>query len=377
MLAAVLECLRAPVQAADAPPEMDERAQALRTIIVRTTPVSFAALRAELAPRWPEGELLEAGTDAFARVSSTEGTRFSYLEIVGEPVGAAPVEITLILSDGRAYVRRSAVLGDDRARALAIAIANLLGAVADEEVPPDRTDVEIPTDVTDEPLTEEPPRDPEPAPPTTVAADPPRPPPPPPPWELGLHGGAGVLVGLAPQERRTRPAAAGGLRLSLRAPIGVAVGLSLRFSGQSSAGHRLTRIRVGADVGYVGRVRAFEWGAGLGPTIEPWLVTSAGDKSTLGRTSSGGATVLFGGAAFVSLGYRIALPRSGPLSSLRIGATTELATSVLASGASARVLLPSASGDPQVLFSLGGLELSVVVDVTLWFDLVKPRRPRK
>lgn len=367
-LAAVLECLRAaePAQAADAPPVMDERAEALRTIIVRTTPVTFAALKAELAPRWPEGELLEVGADAFARV---EGTRFSYLEIVGEPVGSAPVEITLILSDGRAYVRRSAVLGDDRARALAIAIANLLGAVADEEVPPDRTDAEIPGDVDDTATPVEPPRDPEPVVPKEVIAEPERIPVAPRPWQLGLHGGAGVLVGLAPEERRVRPTAAGGLRLSLLAPIGVAVGTSLRLAGQGSADHRLTRIRIALDVGYVGRVRAFEWAVGVGPTIEPWVVTSSGQRSTLGRTDSTGAPLLYGGALFVSVGYRIMLPRAGPLSSLRIGATTELAASVLGTGSSARVVLPSDAGDTDVLFSLGGLELSIGADVTLWFDL--------
>jgi hypothetical protein len=348
---------------------MDERAQALRTIIVRTTPVSFAALRAELAPRWPEGELLEVGAEAFARV---EGTSFSYLEIVGDPVGSAPVEITLILSDGRAYVRRSAVVGDDRARALAIAIANLLGAVADEEVPPDRTDAEIPGDVDDEPTPpEQPPPEPVVAPPIE-RAPPPDPPVAPRPWQLGLQGGAGALVGLAPAERRTRPAFGGGVRPSFRAPVGVAVGTSLRIAGQSRQGHRLTRMRVGVDVAYVGRARELEWIVGVGPTIEPFAVTSSGQRSTLGRTTGSGATVLYGGALFVSLGYRIALPaKVRPLSSVRIGVTTELAESVLASGASARVLLPTDDGDAETLFSLGGTELSIGVDVTLWFDLVR------
>jgi hypothetical protein len=241
-------------------------------------------------------------------------------------------------------------------------------------VPPDRTDAEIPGDTTDEiPEPDAPPSEPEPGPPREFVAEPQLHAGARPPWQLGLQGGAGVLVGLAPAERRTRPAIGGGVRLSFRAPVGVAVGASLRISGQGASDHRLTRFRVGLDVAYVGRVRAFEWIVGVGPTIEPWLVTSSGQRSTLGRTSGASVPLLYGGATFVSLGYRLALPRARPLSALRIGATTELAASALGTGASARVVLPSDQGEVDPLFSLGGLELSIGVDVTLWFDLGRPR----
>ena len=183
-----------------------------------------------------------------------------------------------------------------------------------------------------------------------------------------------VVVGLAPADRRGRPTFGGGTRLTARSPRGLAIGASFRGLGQAREDHRLTRLRVGVDVGWIGRERALEWAVGLGPTAEPWLVTQAGERRALGRTSGSGASELWGGALFVALGYRIEMRRPG---ALRIGATTELAASVLGNGAAARVWLAREPEAPQALFALGGLELWFGLDATLWFELPRPGRARR
>lgn len=355
--------------------------RATQRIIVRCTATELETLRTELAARWPGAEVLPYGAAAF---EATVGKPFAYLEVAGETVGDSPVAITLVLSDGRAYLRRVVPTDAARARVLAVAIANLLGAVEDEDVPPDRTGVAVPTpDDLIEPVPEPDPApvpESEPAPAPSIVDDPPREPSPEPErvrpprtnssgWRIGARGGPAMLVGLAPQTRRGQPAFGGVLGIDARAPRGLAFGLGVRMTGDAARGFGLVRTRIAPWIGYVARVGALEIVAGAGPTLEPWRLRRGGDGLTLASRDGRGWTILYGAAVGAGLGWWTNLRTRVP-SSLRIGADLELAMSSQASGKT--VLIRAARNGPE-LFALGGVELGVTVGVTWWFD-VRPRR---
>lgn len=364
------------------PPTADD---ATTRVILRCAPEDFAALSSELRARWPGAELLEYGTPAFDRVG---GRPFVYLEVTGERVGDAPMSITLITSDGRAYLRRVTPKDTERTRVLAIASANLLAAVADEDVPPDREQAVVPlptAEVPDAPPPVEP--EPKPQPKPDPVTPPPEPPPlprtEPPPrrpeplpaerdvWQLALDPGAALAVGLAPATRRGRPSFGGDLRVDVRAPIGLAFGTAARVLLDGVADYRLVRVRIVPGVGWVGRAGRLEWAALVGPSIEPWRVLRGGREQPLGRRGRASYSTLYGVAVHGALGYRVRL-RSAQPSALRIGVHVDLAASAMASGRTARLCTTRPCTDP--LFALGGLELGLGIDLALWFDLAPPRR---
>jgi hypothetical protein len=353
---------------------------ATQRIIVRCTATELESLRTELAARWPGAEVLPYGPAAF---EATAGKPFAYLEVTGEAVGDSPVAITLVLSDGRAYLRRVVPSDAGRARVLAVAIANLLGAVEDEDVPPDRTGVAVPTP---EEIAVEPEPEPEPAP--EVVDPQPEPEPEPTPtitreperrtrtrapgrggWRVGMRAGPALLVGLAPQTRRGSPAFGGVLGVDARAPRGLAFGLGVRITGDGARNFSLVRTRIAPWVGYVARTGALEITAGAGPTLEPWRIRRDGDGLTLASPDGRGWTVLYGAMIGAGLGWWTDLRTRTP-SSLRVGADLELAMSSQASGKA--VLIRAARSGPE-LFALGGFELGIAVSATWWFD-VRPRR---
>lgn len=379
-----------------APPQLPDapvvETTATQRLIVRCSAAEFETLRAELRARWPDAEVLPYGPAAFERV---EGRPFSYLEIVGERVGDAPVAITLVLSDGRAYLRRVVPSDAERARVLAVAIANLLGAVEDEDVPPDRINVEVPTPLdvpATEPETEPPPPQevaptptPTPAPPLPVAIVEPEPPPAPErgstrrprrpatdPWRLGARAGVGLLVGLGPRARRGGPAFGGEVGVDARAPRGLAFGAALRIVGDGAQDFALVRTRLAPSVGYVGRVRRFEYAVGAGPTFEPWRLRSDGDGRTLASREGRSWTVLYGGAIHGAAGWWTRLRTRAP-SSLRLGVRADVAASAHTSGKA--VVIRTDPAGPE-LFALGGIELALMAEATWWFD-VRPRRAKR
>jgi len=355
---------------------------ATKRIIVRCTATELELLRAELAARWPGAELLPYGVAAF---EATAGRPFAYLEVTGEPVGDSPVAITLVLSDGRAYLRRVVPSDAGRARVLAVAIANLLGAVEDEDVPPDRTGVAVPTAVEDPPPVVDPPPTvitdepgPEPIPPSTT----PTAPAPDPPrrsrrrvrtesggWRVGPRAGAAIVVGLAPATRRGQPAFGGELGVDARAPRGLAFGLGVRVAGDGARDFRLVRTRIAPWLGYVARMGPLEIVAGAGPTLEPWRLRRGGDGLTLASREGRGWTILYGAAIRAGLGWWTNLRTRRP-SSLRLGLDIDLALSSQSSGKA--VVVRVGPTGPE-LFALGGVELGFTAGATWWFD-VRPRR---
>lgn len=348
-------------------------------VILRCDPADYAALSSELRARWPNAEILEYGTEAFDKVG---GRPFVYLEVTGERLGDAPMSITLITSDGRAYLRRVTPKDAERTRVVAVASANLLAAVADEDVPPDREQAVVPlptAEVPDAPPVEPPPEPPpvttppKETPPPREPAKPPRERPPRSPlpperdvWQLGINPGAALAIGLAPRSRSIAPSFGGDLRLHARAPIGVAFGGETRVLLDGHLGYRLVRVRVAPQVGWVGRLARFEWAALAGPTFEPWRVYRDGTPQALGSRERKGRSMLYGAALHGAIGYRVRLRGAWP-SSLRIGAHVDFAASARGTGSPTQLRLQ----DHRSLFALGGLELGVGLDVALWFDLTR------
>ncbi|MBX7077886.1 MAG: hypothetical protein K1X88_01785 [Nannocystaceae bacterium] len=372
-----LAALANPAVAAEPAAAVTEAATA--RVILRTTAVAVGELERELHARWPDAELQTYGSAAFTRFA---GTPHVYVEVLGEAVGDSPIAITLITSDGRAYVRQVVVgaAAGARARVLAVEVANLLAAVTDEDVPPDRTDVAMPTPQV--PRQGPPPaavvitrRPHDPVPPPRVTVTPPPRDEPTPPlheprvWQLGPAADASLLLGVAPVGRRGRPGFGGRVGIDARAPVGVAFGAAVRLVGDSALAYRLVRTRIDVHAGWIGRRGQLEGGVLLAPTLEPWRVRGHGRGLDLGSRRGAGWTVLYGAALRGVIGYAWRVP-DRPLR-LRLGLGAELAGSALASGRAVRVWLAQLSAP---LFALGGFELSVGIDAAIWFDLPAPRR---
>lgn len=381
-------CAGAPLAQASAPATAPDvtlpRPAGDAPVIVRSTAVDPAALRAELRTRWPDAELLDYSTAAFTQVA---GRAYVYVEVLGETVGDVPVSIAVITSDGRGYVRQAVVGEGGRARVLAVEVAGLLAAAVDEDLPPDRTDLVVPT--LQQPTPPQPPVRPplrESSPPPGRASKPAPPPratpeddavdealpPEPRGWQLGPVVDASLLLGAAPRARRGAPDFAGRAGLDVRTPFGLAVGASVRLLGDSALEYRLVRTRLDVRIGYVGRVGALEYLVSIAPTFEPWRVRANGHGLVLASSRGRGRTVLWGAALRGAVGYAWRVPERGMRA--RVGLAAELAASALRSGAAARVREPV---DGAPLFAIGGLEFVVGVEAALWFQVTGPRARAK
>lgn len=360
------------------PPSVASDREATRRLIVQSGGLDFAKVRDELAARWPDAEIHEYGADAFAAIGDRS---FAYVEVIGEGFGDAPISLTVVMSDGRAYVRSIAPSDNQRARSLALGLANLLGAIHDEDVPPDRTDVAVPI-VPPEPLPDpdpepEPPPDPDPDPPPIEPEPEPEPKPRPAPvrreptsWQIGARSLLLVAMGLGPSGRRSRVAGGGTLGVDARHRNGLVIGAELRLLGQGALDHGLLRSRIRPAVGFFGRGRRIEYGATIGPVLEPWRLFSNGRGQTLSSSEGSGWTILYGAALTAAVGWFTPLPTTRP-SWLRLGAELDVAASVGGSGKAALIRHP-VRGE---LFGLGGVELGVGVGATWWFEISRRVRP--
>ena len=368
---------------------------ALRWVVLRVEGRAWADVVDELAPRLPDVELLPFEDTAFARIG---GEPFAYVELMIEPGPEAEVELTVVLSDRRAYLRRFAPERSHPLRSIATTVANVLVAIeqeavqADEEgdVPRPVPEVEpAPAPVEASPLEVEPvepevePSEPEPVEPEPVEPEPVEPEPEPvePPYELGLTLAGQATLGLAPAPVRGFAAGSGEIRISARQRRGLLVALGLRVGTRGRASHRLWRNRLQLSVGYAWRSHRFAVAATAGPTVEPWAVRHEGVAALPTPLGDARATPLWGAAAAVTPGI---LHPLSPRLTLGVALRAELAASVLGSRAAGRVLLdPGRVADgsviaPPVLFTLGGLEANLGLDLTLW--IAPPRasimRPR-
>ncbi|MBZ5711591.1 hypothetical protein [Nannocystis pusilla] len=278
--------------------------------------------------------------------------------------------LRIITSDGRAYERSFPVEIGQEVRVAASTAANLIFAVEQGAVAPDEEDVAIPP-----PAAAEPQAEPEPAPPPPSQAEPtgpniqvPKDSSDAPRWQLGLalHGaavlGAGRKVYGGPFA-----GAGGGIGLEVRSPRGFAAALEARAIGQTEAGVGLGRLRIAVAAGYALRRGAFELPILLGLAIEPWWVTREGERAPL---LAGDDVVaqppLLGGFLRLSPGYRLQPRRD---LGLRLGPRLEVGGAfVVDEHEGPRVVaLADAIGVPR--FRVGGLELSLGLEVALQFGL--------
>lgn len=135
------------------------------------------------------------------------------------------------------------------------------------------------------------------------------------------------------------------------------VAASARVTGSERDNFGLVRVRVGLHGGTWLRRGRFELRVAGGLTVEPWLVTHTGRRVRLDDAAP--PAPLLGGHLRVSPSF--ALP--GPF---RLGVYAELAASAAPSGRAVRVLL-----DDRRLFVLGGLEAGLGLELTL--HLAGPR----
>ena len=185
----------------------------------------------------------------------------------------------------------------------------------------------------------------------------------PPTLELGVALAGGVVLGLgAPPAGAGLAGGGGGLRIDLKLRRGLLLGAGFRGLVRLHEGLALGRFRGALGLGYLLRRGAFELAAQAGPTLETWQVSEHGQPVTYTTSSASGASLLLGGLARAALGGRVTRARV----SARIGGYVELAGSARGNGR-----VPQIAREPGLapVFVLGGAELSLGVEVELWFVL--------
>jgi hypothetical protein len=291
---------------------------------------------------------------------------------------ASAFALTIVASDGRAYDRTVAIdtgaSSDELTRLLASHVGNLVSAIEAGTAAPDRENVPMPAPS----AVSEPVRCPvlEPRPPCPEPAKRVAPPPPTPPaFEIGIDAASVALLGLgAPADADRFAAWGGGAGMRLRHRSGVTPMLDVRVAGRGLPfALRLVRTRVAIGLGYVWRARGFELETAIAFTVEPWRLRNHGATRSL-ADSEGAARAtrpLLGGMVRVVPGHRFAV---GERVQLRVGPRLELAaSSVVGDRARVAELVIVDGGDRVAIGRLGGIELALGVELTLW---IAPRRPR-
>lgn len=339
---------------------------------VRETRISTAILRADgfdrgeltraIQLRLPALSLIEAGSEV---PQVRDGSLRAFIELRRQ--SPTQLELTLILADGRAYLRALEVDAEAPAREAASALANLIAAIEDDAVVPDKSDVPLPPALI---ASEQAPPQPVPAASCPEPAPAPTPPPPPAPrWELAPTLRVGASLGLTPLRglRGVGP----GLGLNARAPSGLLLALDLQYLGRALQDLQVQRLRIALGVGYALRRGAFELPIAALLGVEPWRL--AGDLGRVPISSTlGPPRPLIGLGLRLAPGLRATLGRSG--AQLRAGLNLEL----WASGEATRGLGHPELRLPNAALSLGGLELNLGLELGVWFPVgpTPKRRPK-
>jgi hypothetical protein len=350
-----------PVAAPPADPDVavDTQRAKIDTLVVRVDGLDFGRLEEAIGLRAPElridnvdREGFEAPTDplfAYALAHPKEGQSDSW-------------NVTVILSDGRAFFRTVVADPQTAPRVLATTLVNLVRSGEAGTTAPDATrqlpDLPRaePAAVPDPPVTEEPP-------------------------PSGLDVGVGLQGALVtgfgpPSDADLIVGGAGGLEVGLRLPQGVVVLVGGRVTSRTEDAHRMLRIQTALSAGYAWRRREFEVLALGFIAVEPWFVRGSGHAEgvSVAETSDHYSPVLLGGGARVSPGYRASL-RDGH--SIHLGIRVDIGGSAMPRGGVGRVTARNAAGDLDPLFRLGGLELATGIEVIAWFGTHRRGSPRR
>ncbi len=364
-----LSLLVAPAAATTSAPASTPTGDAIRQgtlpVLLRVPADDFEPLRVAIEARLPTVRVL---AHRASTVQSLGGQEFVYAELASS---GADTRLVVILQDGRSYERSFTADATDRVHSMATTLANTLAAIREERIEPTRKDVAIP-----EPEPEPAPvREVVPAPTTPVTTAPPPSAPPavvaPVPierFELGLTPSGALLVGLGPGGV-SGPSGGAGLDVDLRVPVGALVSVGLRHMTRGDEVARVHRFAVHVAGGYALRRKSFELRTIAGFVVEPWFVSEAGEVRNLRNEDGERAGPLLGGLVSLSPGW---LYRRRPTSSvaLRLGMRAQLEITNLASGGIGRVRVVQSTGAEEIA-RVGGVELVLGADMTLWFTVAK------
>jgi hypothetical protein len=322
----------------------------IRDLVIRSETVDQARLEAELSLRAPAVAVQRFGP-GMARPSGT----YAFIDLRPSATG---LSLSLILSDGRAYHRELEGALDQRERAVATSVANLLAAIAEDRIEPDQLEAEIPEPEPSPAVDPPPAPNPEPPPVPDPAPDPPA-------AATGVTFAPwlapAIVFGLGPPASvpgAVTPAGAIGLDVSFGS--GLLVQAHARVGGARNDDYRLGRVRAAAGAGYQLRRDRFGLVASLVALVEPWRVSGPGGPRTpeLLATGTRATTVLLGGE--LALVPALHLPSGPRRARVRLGLPMALAlTSGVDAPGTVRVELHRAGEATVDLFRLGGVELTI------------------
>lgn len=350
---------------------------AIERVVLRSSAIAAESLRTELALRRPEASIVDFD-DEGAGWSRAE----AWMLVIVER-SASGFAVSVILSDGRAYDRVVEAQAAQEARAVASALANLLAAISEDRVAPDREAVTIESLA---PTTREPAAAG--APEVVVdlsqqvASDVATPPPEggamrpvklPNPWSIGPRIGGAALVGVGPpRESGALLGGGGALGISARSPSGATLAVDLRLLHRAAGEFTLSRVKVSLGAGYGLERGRFGLDLAGFMGIEGWSVRAMGEQvAVLGGVEEAPAAALGAGVRVVPA---LLLPLEAARR-LSLGLAGEIGYGGVIDGGlrAARLSVMTGAGEDAALFRVGGVELSLGLELGLRFD-VKGRR---
>lgn len=350
--------------------EHDEGDATIGTAYLRVQGTSYEAVQQALLVRAPE---LSARDSTREAPNLRSGERWAFVDVRPSEGG---FEITLVLGDGRGYDRVITAEPADGPRMIAVAVANLLAAIAEERIVADRSDAVVPDDLGPPPVPVDAPAAVAPTdPPPQVAAAHPPSLPPPPRWTLGPSLGPVALFGLGtPAETGAFAGIGGATGLRIVSPRRWAGALELRLLGHHDLGYRLLRLRITGAFGHLLRRGRFALDLLARVGVEPWRVSNPDGRAAVhtDRPEVIAPSLLLSASLHVAPGVRVVDGRVR----VELGLPVELGYAGVPDRGlrTARILLVS-DGGSRDLFRVGGVELAIGAALALEFD--GPRaRPR-
>ncbi|MGH1348574.1 MAG: hypothetical protein ACRBN8_43915 [Nannocystales bacterium] len=279
------------------------------------------------------------------------------------------LRVTLIQPNGHAYDRTVDNIDEQPLRSAAVELATLVDAVGEGTLTPTRQDVEQP-----EPETGPEPK-PEPEPQTKPSPEPkPKPVSEPdadntkPGLSIGLSLSPVVGIGLAPADGPAFLGAGSSVGVLLGTGSGALFGAQARVLGRAASGFRIIRARFGFAGGYRWQRGALEF-VTLGRVfVEPWWLRRDGDAAPLVHEDEPvSRQPLLGGGVRLSPGVLLDQGWDARVRG-RLGALVDLDASVIPDDGGRSLILSAQTESGSTPFArLGGVELALGLDFTLWF----------
>ncbi|GEM_PF-1437322 len=337
----------------------------IAVVLVKVHGADVVSLIAELRLRLPNRQIIAVPT----KHQIPAGDQ-GFLEV--RAIGTDHFELALILADGRGYFRALESTQALASRSIASVSTNLIAAIEDERILPDRKDVAMP-DI--EPVLEVRPSPP-------VSRSPPVSATPStvverarsPALELSPVLAPVAVLGFGPPSERAGFIALGAtLGVNARWRRGWLWASEARFSGWTHERIGIVRMRFAIGGGYVVRKGAFSLVSALSLLVEPWIATEAGVVTATFDLRGQRRTMipLLGAALRLVPSYEVSVHARRPLR-FRIGAAIELAGSGVPTRAGGVVRIRDARGEAHL--RAGGLELALGVELGIWIPAWEGRR---